>query len=346
MAGDIPILALPAGSILQFLFMTLPLFGLYIYFLYLAVTRPAVAANKATYIQDRIRLTDILYTYLGTLVFFVSLIVYLLWFVHKRRKLSKRYDTEGIVVLGNVEFREIYEGEGYLTTCLEWMSNCFRRNDYGYVIYDLERVANHPACDWEERKAAQLAGVIKKKVRVYYRYPREQVSIMVLPSHPYSGQPKIDLEADWASFSEDIGYPSEEEGTYGEKVNLPQVLSRDRSMGVIIIAVFWCAFLFFASLYLCFQIEVIEDYYVDESARWAWIVFASACVVVPLVSFGGNFIRWKLYERWILRAGKKVDPNRPGLSPVKAEQSAATLLGQSKSDEYAECTSPRYIQMP
>ena len=346
MSADIPLLALPAGSILQFLCMTLPLLGVYLYFLYLVITRPSLVEKNNTYMEDRIRLTDILYTYMSTLVLFASLIVYLLWFVKKRRKLSKRYESEGIVVLGNVEFREIYEGENYVTTCLEWMTNCFRRNDYGYVIYDLEKVARHPACNVEERKAAQLAGTIKKKVRVYYRYPREQVSIMVLPMHPYSGQPKIDLEADWASFSETLGCPGDDEGTYGEKIDLPKTLSRDRSMGVIFIAIFWVCFLFFSSMYTCFQIEVIENYYVDESAAWAWIVFAGGSVLVPLISFGGNFIRWKLYERWILNSGKKVDRIKSAVSPVKYEQSASTLLGKdSDMDEYAEATSPRYIQM-
>ena len=294
--------------------------------------------------EDRIRLTDILYTYMSTLVLFTSLIVYLLWFVKQRRKLSRRYESEGIVVLGNVEFREIYEGENYITTCLEWMANCFRRNDYGYVVYDLERVARHPACNVEERQAAKLAGSIKKKVRVYYRYPREQISILVLPSHPYSGQPKIDLEADWASFSEHVGYP-EDEGTYDEKVNLPKTLSRDRSMGVIFIAIFWVACLFFASLYTCFQIEAIENYYIDENADWAWAIFCVGCVLIPLLSFGGNFIRFKLYERWILKGGIKVDRVKDAVSPVKYEQSASTLLGRDSMDEYAEASSPRYIQM-
>lgn len=346
MSADIPLLALPAGSILQFLFMTLPLLGVYLYFLYLVITRPSLVDNNSAYMEDRIRLTDILYTYMSTLVLFASLIVYLLWFVKKRRKLSKRYEDEGIVVLGNVEFREIYEGENYVTTCLEWMTNCFRRNDYGYVVYDLEKVARHPACNVEEREAAKLAGAIKKKVRVYYRYPREQVSILVLPTHPYSGQPKIDLEADWASFSEKLGYPGEDEGAYGEKIDLPKTLSRDRSMGVIFIAIFWVCFLFFSSMYTCFQIEVIEDYYVDESAAWAWIIFAVGSVLVLIISFGGNFIRWKLYERWILNSGKKVDRVKSAVSPVKYEQSASTLLGRdSDMDEYAETTSPRYIQM-
>ena len=325
MAEDIPLLALPAGSILQFLCMTLPLLGLYLYFLYLVITRPSLVNGEA-YMEDRIRLTDILYAYVGTLILFTSLIVYLLWFVRKRRKLSKRYESEGIVVLGNVEFSEMYEGESYITTCLERIGNCCRRNNYGYVIYDLSKVARHPACIVEEQNADKFVGFVKKKVRVYYRYPREQVSIMVLPNYPYSGQPKIDLEIDWASFSEHVSYPGEDGGPCGEKSALPRTLSRDRFMGVVFIAMFWVTFLFGAAIYTCIQIEAIEDYYVDESADWAWVVFAMGCVLVPLLSFGGNFVRWKLYKSWILYSGMKIDMMKSG-------------------SEYADATSPPYIQM-
>ena len=327
--AEIPLLALPAGSLLQFLTMTLPLLAVYLYFLYLVITRPNIAnPNDTRYMDDRIRLTDILYTFLSTMVLFASLAVYLLWFVNKRRKLSKRYESDGIVVLGNVEFKETYnddQQQHWTITLLEWIGNGFRRNDYGYVVYDLARVANHPACNYEERKQAALAGTIRKKVRVYYRYPREQVSIMVLPEYPYSGQPKIDLEADWASFSEQVGLPEEDTRRVDdERVDMPQVMSRDRSLGVIVITAFWISFLFFASLYVCFQIGVVDEYYNDESAEWAWLVFwVGGCGIVPLLAFGGNWIRWKLYQRWILRSGKKVvDESYPEVS-----------------------SSPRYVQM-
>eukprot|EP00970_Alexandrium_tamarense_P014042 scaffold3848_cov198-Alexandrium_tamarense.AAC.13 len=296
--AEIPLLALPAGSLLQFLTMTLPLLAVYLYFLYLVITRPNIAnPNDTRYMDDRIRLTDILYTFLSTMVLFASLAVYLLWFVNKRRKLSKRYESDGIVVLGNVEFKETYnddQQQHWTITLLEWIGNGFRRNDYGYVVYDLARVANHPACNYEERKQAALAGTIRKKVRVYYRYPREQVSIMVLPEYPYSGQPKIDLEADWASFSEQVGLPEEDTRRVDdERVDMP-------------------------------QIGVVDEYYNDESAEWAWLVFwVGGCGIVPLLAFGGNWIRWKLYQRWILRSGKKVvDESYPEVS-----------------------SSPRYVQM-
>ena len=317
MVADVPLLALPSGSILQFLLMTLPLLCVYLYFLYLAYERPSIAnPNDERYVQDRIRLCDIQITYLVTLILFCALVVYLLWFVNKRRKLSKRYENEAITILGNVEYNESYytasQKEHPIANCcsnfLQWLANGFTlRNNYGRVVYDLERVANHPACDYEERKGKQLSGTISKKIRVYYRYPREQVSVLVLPGYPYSGQPKTDMEADWASFSTNVGLPSDGvDDLNDDRVTLPQVLSRDRSMGVLFVAFAWIIFLLLASLYVTMQIEVIEDYYIDEDAKKAWIIFYSMlCGGIPLVSFGGNFLRWKMYERWILLGGKK-----------------------------------------
>mmetsp|Transcript_30603 Transcript_30603/g.56112 ORF Transcript_30603/g.56112 Transcript_30603/m.56112 type:complete len:366 (+) Transcript_30603:172-1269(+) len=326
--AEVPLLALPSGSILQFLGMTLPLLAVYLYFLYLAITRPTIAdPDNPQYTDDRIRLTDILYTYLATLVLFSSLVVYLLWFVNKRRRLSKRYEKEAIVILGNVEYNDSHwgsedgtgsgSGGNFCTKLYRWMIHgCTLRNNYGEVTYNLERVANHPACNYEHRKQKSLNGIITKKVRVYYRYPREQVSILVLPEYPYSGQPKIDMEADWASFSSSVGLRSDSSrsldvdgvdgGNYARAANTPQTSSRDRSPGVLLVAAFWIAFLLFASLYVVFQIAAVEDAYEDETARTAWIAFG--CAVgggVPLIAGGGNLLRWMVYERWILKSGTK-----------------------------------------
>ena len=318
MVADVPLLALPKGSILQFLLMTLPLLCVYLYFLYLAYDRPTIAnPNNPNYMKDRITLMDIQYTYLITLIIFVALVVYLLWFVNKRRKLSKRYETEAITILGNVEYNESYyteaQAESSWYNCFwntwQWFANGFSlRNNYGRVVYDLERVANHPACDYEERTGKALTGTISKKIRVFYRYPREQVSILVLPGYPYSGQPKKDCEADWASFSTNVGLPDEEDEDIlnDPRVSMPEVLSRDRSLGVLFVALFWICFLLGAALYVTFQIEVIEDVYDDEDSYTAWRYFYIAIGGgIPIISFGGNYLRWKIYERWVLMSGKK-----------------------------------------
>lgn len=326
--------------------MTLPLLGVYIYFLWLAIDRPNIAnPNDDRYAKDRIRLMDILYTYLATLILFVSLAVYLLWFVGKRRKLSKRYDREAIVILGNVEYDESYynnNNANCLAKFMSWLANGFTLgNNYGKVIYDLDRVASHPACDYEEKRGKNLTGTIEKKVRVYYRYPREQVSILVLPGYPYSGQPKIDMEADWASFSSTVGLPSDDDAEYinenRDQVTVPQVLSRDRSLGVLLVAAFWICFLVGASLYVVFQIEVIDQYYVDESAKVAWNVFWSVLGGgIPVISFGGNYIRWKVYEHWILRSGTKTKSSR---SKSKGRK------GKGSLDDEMDEMGASYVQM-
>ena len=331
--ADSPLLALPGGSILQFLLMTLPLLGVYLYFLYLAIERPSIAnPNDERYMEDRIKLMDILYTYLATLVPFAALMVYLLWFVRKRRTLSRKYETDAITILGNVEYDESYyaagEDRNALQNVIGWAMNGFTlRQNYGRIVYDLERVANHPACNYEERRGKNLSGTIKKKVRVYYRYPREQVSILVIPNYPYSGQPKIDMEADWAAFAKDTGLPSEDQAaladTLAGPVETPQVLSRDRSIGVLVVAAFWICFLLGASLFLCFQIDRIDEFYEDEDGEAAWTVFY--CMVggvVPLVALGGNFIRWKIYEHWMLKRGRKSrkGSRRDDVEPEASEQ--------------------------
>lgn len=300
MANNAPILALPGGSILQLIVMTLPLFVVYCYFLWLAATRPNIMSDSEKFADPRIRLTDILYVYLTTWTLFATLFIYMVWFVNKRRKLSKRYEKEGIVILGDV----LYDDQNHYGPFTWIMNYLFRQNDYGYLVYDLEKVANHPACTYEGR----LEGKIRKRVRVYYRYAREQISVLVIPKFPFSGQPKMDLEADWASFSENYVV---EEG-YNEaaddmnRASVKTVMSRDRSWSIIFLSLGWIVFLLFSSIFVCLQIEDIEDIYQDESSKWAWFVLmVTMAGVTPIVAIGGNLLRFKMYERFILKSGKK-----------------------------------------
>ena len=341
-APDVPVLALPGGSVLQFVVMTIPLFGVYCYFLYLAITRPNIAdPNNEQFSEPRIRLTDILYVYLTTWVFYATLLVYMLWFVRKRRRLSKRYQTEAIVILGDV----IYDDESrYGPSWCEWLVNYFcRKNDYGYVLYDLEKVANHPACNYK----GTLEGMIRKKVRDYYRYSREKVSILVLPEYPYSGQPKMDLEADWASFSENYavteGY---NEAAENNRASIQTVVSRDRSTAIILITLGWLAFLLFASIYVCLQIGIISNVYPDENSTWTWIVFTAVIAgVTPLVSIGGVLVRWRIYERWILNSGENsgriiaANPKRGRASRSSSRERGATQTERNVGEGGA------YVQM-
>lgn len=394
-ANNAPLLALPSGSILQFLFMTLPLLGVYLYFLYLAYDRPNIAnPNNPQYAQDRIRLMDILITYLVTLIPFSTLIIYMLWFVHKRHTLSQRYEKESISILGNVHYNESYyvddtmneqwrdtfsgQVKHTLAKLWAWVANGLTlRNNYGYVVYELERVANHPACNYEDRQIRKkrnnkmLVGTITKKVRVYHRYPREQVSILVLPDFPYSGQPKIDMEADWASFAKYVGLTSTTGGELTEEeidevVEDPLrrknnnamddssenaaintafarvLLARDRSRGVLLVSICWVIFLVLASLFVVHQINVVDDVYADEDGKSAWMAFwVIGCSVTPGVACGGNWMRWKMYERWILRSGSK----SKGEGAKKQSTRGGGKVGEDEMDYDDENRGGSYVQM-
>lgn len=343
----IPLMALPAGSVYQFLAVTLPLLVVYLYLLSLVITRP----DEVESLDDRIPLTNILHAYLVTLVLFSSLAFYLIWFVKKRRNLVAHYRKNGIVILGNVEFGDDSPAPlgfcGKLRKC--WV--CRRlfplaSGDYGYATYNLEKVANHPACSVS--KPEKLVGKIRKKVRVFHRYSREQISIVVLPDRPYSGQPKVDLEADWASFSEEVGdiidggccnngIDSTDSDQDGYTTPIVRAIQRDRMLGVLIITAFWISFCFFAALYTCFQIGEIEEYYDDESATFAWVTLGIMVgVVTPLVAVGGNWLRWMQYSRWMLRSGKKV---KDGVVVSGVEEEAGKG-GEASAEAGAD-----YIQM-
>ncbi|EJK53275.1 hypothetical protein THAOC_27319 [Thalassiosira oceanica] len=170
--------------------------------------------------------------------------VYLLWFVRRRRALSKKYEKEAITVLGNVEYNEQYV-------------------------------------------KSKILGPIAQMLR----------------------STKNDLEADWASFSGGVGLPVDDdqiEVIQDGFFQAPQVMSRNRSLGVLLVSTAWILFTFFASLFVVQQIDRIDSFYQDENARLAWIIFWSVIGgVVPVVAFGGNFLRWKMYQRWVLHAGKK-----------------------------------------
>ena len=42
--------------------------------------------------------------------------------------------------------------------------------------------------------------LVQKKIRTYHPYHREKVAIMVIPGHPFSGQPLADIERDLSSY--------------------------------------------------------------------------------------------------------------------------------------------------
>jgi len=180
-----------ASSTCHLIFSTTPFLALFCYFLYAAYNRPNLLQNAAYYDQDVtvIPLMDILHTTLITLVFWVWFAIYTGVFVRRRRRLMKSYlenasdGGEAIELVGDV----YYDSPSGI--CCKLIDK-FSFADIAYVTY---RHPNGKADDGSAR-------YVEKKIRTYYPYHRENVTVLVLKDFPLSGQPKLDVERDVASF--------------------------------------------------------------------------------------------------------------------------------------------------
>ena len=176
------------GSIIQFILVTIPFACVLVYFLYLAYKRPTVPIYNLPYdyTDDQwntandetgklIRLIDMVTIFLSLLVFWTTFCVYVMIFIPKRRRLIGSYlkpDKGVTTVVGDVLYNENASRGG-------WFGNnfccCRVSNDYGYAIY------SHP--DGQH--------LIRKRVRVFQRYTREKIAILLLRNRPLSGQAKV-----------------------------------------------------------------------------------------------------------------------------------------------------------
>ena len=83
-----------------------------------------------------------------------------------------------------------------------------------------------------------------------------------------------------------------------------------------------------------------EEYYDDESAQTAWIVFW--LVVgrgISVVAFGGNCIRWKVCKRWILMSGPKKSAEKS-----KEEKKKKGKRGGNQDDDGMDHEEGLYVQ--
>ena len=171
------LLASARGSVVQFILVTLPFAAVLIYFLYLAYRRPTLpiynlpygysddewnTANEET--GTLIRMIDMLTIFLSLLVFWTMFTVYIMYFVPKRRRLIGSYLQIGESTVGDVLYDENTRG------CCGRVSN-----DYGYAVY------SHPDGN----------RLVRKRVRVFQRYTREKIAIILLPNRPLSGQARV-----------------------------------------------------------------------------------------------------------------------------------------------------------
>jgi hypothetical protein len=257
--------------VVQVVLATVPLLIVLLYFLYLAWKRPTLPIYNlgSNYTEDQwqqalqetgstIRLMDIVYVYLGILVTWTTFGTYLASFIPKRRHLIGRYLREGATTVGDVIYDE-------LTRHPLWSRICFccwgKFHDYGYAVYP------HPD---DARR------MIRKRVRVYQRYTREKIAIVLLPGRPLSGQAKVDLEIDLLAASKDR-----------DQVNT----------AIVHVAMVWILFVLLAPLYVISQMAKVPDDQEDEAlARRIFMTVVGLCLPFAYLV---NWIRFLMYRNWM-----------------------------------------------
>lgn len=333
-----PLLARPGSSLIQLFLATFPLFAVLVYFLYVASIRhtlpeyniddriddDGVIADIIASEGPQIALMEMNFVFLTVFFIWSILGIYLAVFVPKRRELVSSYLTEAYILLGDVRYDDPKTTAWCCSCCLRCLP---RFASYGYVTYAhpimpddgysiMGTTINTGADSYS--KGAETANttkssspptskrwLVQKRVRTYAAYDRELVAIAILPDYPLSGQPKGDVEVDVASFTEE---------------------SRDRIRDIITVIQCWIAFCLFGAVYIIFQMHRIDDEYDDP--RNGWIVFGAFLLAVPIVAFGGNWIRWILYRRWLLHGGNVIERGDLNSRSIKS-----SILHKERDDE-------------
>lgn len=310
---------------------TSPFFLLLTYFLFDAHQRPNIQLYQLNEIYDdqiqqeveeygipAIALTDMFLSFLLTMMLWAILAVYVKFFVGRRHRLMEQYKggkEKGVIsVLGNV----LYDQP--VGRCSNLRLKC-HNDDYAYVTYEYptddnakpkEQPQQPPAhFTTTDLKATTEVGyytnlnvesdtntpklIVEKKIRTYYPYHRERITILLLPDLPLSGQPQADIERDLASYT----------STYASQ-------KRNRMHNVFLLCLLWIVFCISGAIYILHQMDVLAaidqgDYEYIEN-EWlmenGWNLFMVWSLgLVPVVSAGGNVVRWWWYYRWVTDRG-------------------------------------------
>ena len=167
----------------------------------------------------------------------------------------------------------------------------FRRVNYATIEYTYPN-----SSDWW----------IKKQVRVYERFSREKVTIVRLLNRPFSGQPLSDVEIDVQASSD----------------------SRNESTIIAFISFAWAAFCLAGAMLVYVQMTKLNrDEYEDADKAKCWLI-AIGCTGLPVVVTLTIFVRWALYQHWIVSRGKvyKDDDSVNTLGTTEVERARASML--------------------
>ena len=288
-------LAAPSSHVVQLVLASLPLFAVFVFFLYEAITRPFKPIYRLNDdIQDDVTVKQA-YADTGALIALIDMIpfflvfeglwlwlcVHCLVFIPKRRALMKSYLDSGETSLGDV----VYKESGFIPGIF-----C-RRVNYATIEYTYPN-----SSDWW----------IKKQVRVYERFSREKVTIVRLLNRPFSGQPLSDVEIDVQASSD----------------------SRNESNVLACISFAWATFCLAGATLVYYQMTKLNrDEYEDAGKAKCWLI-AIGYTGLPVVVTISVFVRWVLYQYWIVSRGKvyKDDDSVHSLGTAEFERMRATML--------------------
>ena len=256
----------PYGNVAQAYLATLPLLGVFVYFLYDAAVRPQKPIYSVTGDDDvaigeaweetppMIPLIDMIPVFLCFEGVFLILFVYLTVFIPRRRRLIRSYLEKGESSLGDVMYEEKSPGLCSL-----------RSTQHADIIYAYPNTTN-----W----------TVKKRVRVYQNYTRERVTILRLLNRPFSGQPKSDLQIDLQS-------------SKGAK---------NQVIALTFLSLLWVVFTTIAPIFILVQIKKLRHDEYENFDKALKIYLVGVCTV-PVVGVLGVYLRWSVYRHWIVNRG-------------------------------------------
>lgn len=249
------------------------------------------------YGMPAIPLSHMFISFLLTLILWVVLMVYLKFFIRRRHKLIERYkmgDSGGVVsVLGNVLYDQ---PSGFCATLRD-------TEDYAYITYKYPISTIKTKQPKSEKTADFVSGIdvdnkkliVEKKIRTYFPYHRESITILLLPDLPLSGQPLDDIDRDLSSF----------QSSYAER-------SRDQMKYSQMLCGLWVTFCFLGAFYILHQMSEVEGLQIEEgyNVENVWLMEHAQSVfyvmtmgVTPVVAVGVNVVKWWWYYRWMTDQG-------------------------------------------
>lgn len=255
----------------HFVASTVPFFILLLWFLYStsrrsrvncyinaeAVNDDASAAALDEECSQYVPLKQFVWIFMSLEFLWALMVGYLSYYIPRRHALVDQFLTEGETVIGDVHYKR-----------RKFLGVLPGLSSYGNVIY------RHPD---------DATTLLKRKVRVFERYTRERAAVVYLPGHPYSGQPKMDLEID------------------------REVVEMNHRRRECLTWYSWVWF-FFCLLAPVYIVETLEGLNVGNPSPWQpdtdigkfpMFFYIVAFAVIPVVAVVWNIVASAIHHRWM-----------------------------------------------